>query len=68
MTDVDVGVARQRRNETMKQIIAYYRVSTKQQGVSGLGLEAQRKTVERYAEQNGDKIAAAYTEIERGER
>lgn len=35
------------------QIIAYYRVSTKRQGLSGLGLEGQREAVEAYASQHG---------------
>ena len=35
--------------------IAYYRVSTDQQGRSGLGLEAQEASVKRYIEsQKGD--------------
>ena len=33
----------------MADIIAYYRVSTKQQGDSGLGMEAQKAAVEAYA-------------------
>lgn len=46
--------------------VAYYRVSTAKQGASGLGLEAQRSTVERYL--NGGKwhIVAEFTEIESG--
>jgi len=40
----------------MRKIIAYYRVSTKKQGESGLGLEAQQAAVEAYARQTGAKI------------
>lgn len=50
----------------MSQIIAYYRVSTKKQGTSGLGLEAQRAAVESYARGEGAKIAAEFTEVESG--
>jgi DNA invertase Pin-like site-specific DNA recombinase len=52
----------------MKNLIAYYRVSTKQQGASGLGLDAQRKSVADFALQSGGKIEAAYTEVESGKR
>ena len=37
----------------MKTSIAYYRVSTDQQGKSGLGLEAQREAVRLFAEREG---------------
>jgi DNA invertase Pin-like site-specific DNA recombinase len=37
---------------TMKQAIAYYRVSTSRQGKSGLGLEAQQSAVEQYCKLN----------------
>lgn len=43
--------------------VAYYRVSTKEQGGSGLGLEAQAREAKRVAE--GD-IIAEFTEIESG--
>ena len=37
----------------MKSAIAYYRVSTERQRRSGLGIEAQRATVARFAEAEG---------------
>lgn len=49
----------------MKNYVAYYRVSTKSQGVSGLGLQAQQETVKKYIGINGN-LVAEYTEIESG--
>jgi len=46
----------------MTKYIAYYRVSTKAQGQSGLGLEAQQALVAPYA----DDILHAFTEVESG--
>ena len=46
--------------------VAYYRVSTKKQGKSGLGLEAQRETVQQFIKSNGNRIIAEFTEIESG--
>jgi DNA invertase Pin-like site-specific DNA recombinase len=46
--------------------VAYYRVSTKRQGRSGLGLEAQREAVARFAAQEGLDVVAEYTEVETG--
>lgn len=48
------------------KIIAYYRVSTKRQGRSGLGLEAQQEAVKAFANQHGATIVASYTEVESG--
>ncbi len=48
--------------------IAYYRVSTKRQGTSGLGLEAQRAAVESYLSGNTGSVVADFTEIESGRR
>lgn len=45
-----------------KKHIAYYRVSTKRQGESGLGLDAQRTAVSPYAP------IEAYTEVETGKK
>jgi DNA invertase Pin-like site-specific DNA recombinase len=50
----------------MTQAIAYYRVSTARQGRSGLGIEAQRAAVQRFAEAEGMTIIAERTEIETG--
>jgi DNA invertase Pin-like site-specific DNA recombinase len=46
--------------------VAYYRVSTKKQGRSGLGLEAQQKAVRAMAERHGGTIIAEYIEVETG--
>lgn len=46
--------------------IAYYRVSSKKQGKSGLGLEAQQKLVQDFARANGGEIVQEYTEVESG--
>jgi len=46
--------------------VAYYRVSTKRQGRSGLGLEAQRKAVQAMADRNHATIIAEYIEVETG--
>jgi DNA invertase Pin-like site-specific DNA recombinase len=51
----------------MKNYIAYYRVSTKQQGTSGLGLDAQRHTVRSFTRCE-NCIIAEYTEVESGKR
>jgi DNA invertase Pin-like site-specific DNA recombinase len=50
----------------MDRAVAYYRVSTRQQQRSGLGIEAQRATVSRFAEADGLTIIAEYVEAETG--
>lgn len=52
----------------MATAIGYMRVSTKGQGESGLGLEAQRAALENYAKQNGATLAMVYVEVESGKR
>jgi DNA invertase Pin-like site-specific DNA recombinase len=47
--------------------IAYYRVSTKQQGQSGLGLEAQRTQVRGFIG-NQAQLVREFTEVESGKR
>lgn len=51
----------------MKTYIAYYRVSTKQQGQSGLGLEAQKAIVQGFIRPD-DVILSEYIEVESGKR
>jgi DNA invertase Pin-like site-specific DNA recombinase len=48
------------------KITAYYRVSTKRQGESGLGLEAQKDAVHRMARSNDWTIIAEFIEVETG--
>ncbi len=50
----------------MGQAVAYYRVSTQRQGRSGLGIEAQRSAVARFAETEGIMILAEFVEVETG--
>lgn len=49
-----------------RSFIAYYRVSTDKQGVSGLGLEAQQKAVSAYLEAHGGALLDDFTEVETG--
>lgn len=48
--------------------VAYYRVSTKRQGKSGLGLEAQRLAVEAFLNGGDWQLIEEYTEVETGTR
>ena len=72
MAGKDVAWAQERATvphaaEPMKaRLIGYYRVSTSGQGRSGLGLDAQRAAVARFAEAEGFEVAAEFTEIETG--
>jgi DNA invertase Pin-like site-specific DNA recombinase len=49
-----------------KPLVAYFRVSTREQGKSGLGLDAQRAAVARFALAEGFEVVAEFTEIETG--
>ncbi len=48
------------------KFVAYFRVSTQRQGVSGLGLEAQREAVRRFLNGGDWELVAEFQEIETG--
>ena len=50
----------------LKPLVAYYRVSTREQGRSGLGVEAQRQAVARFAQAEDFEIVAEFIEVETG--
>jgi DNA invertase Pin-like site-specific DNA recombinase len=50
----------------MKPVIAYLRVSTKEQGKSGNGLAAQRERIEQFARTESLHVAEWFTETETG--
>jgi DNA invertase Pin-like site-specific DNA recombinase len=50
------------------KFIGYLRVSTEKQGLSGLGIEAQRKAIDDYLNGGKWELLAEYVEIESGKR
>jgi len=50
------------------KFVAYYRVSTAEQGRSGLGLDAQRKAVADYLNGGSWKLVGEFEEVESGKR
>jgi DNA invertase Pin-like site-specific DNA recombinase len=51
---------------TTKALIGYVRVSTSRQGRSGLGIEAQREALARFAASEGFELVRVFVEIETG--
>lgn len=51
-----------------KKYISYLRVSTDKQGVSGLGLEAQKQSIKIYTDNNDGTIISEFIEIESGKK
>jgi DNA invertase Pin-like site-specific DNA recombinase len=51
---------------TVRSIVTYIRVSTSQQGRSGLGIEAQRAALVQFAKSDGFEIAREFVEVETG--
>lgn len=52
--------------KALTSVIAYYRVSTKGQGESGLGLEAQKAYIQTAAKSHGWEVVAEYVETVSG--
>jgi DNA invertase Pin-like site-specific DNA recombinase len=50
----------------LKSCVAYVRVSTKAQGRSGLGLEAQREAISRFRQAERFEVVASFVEVESG--
>jgi DNA invertase Pin-like site-specific DNA recombinase len=50
------------------RIVAYYRVSTKKQGESGLGLGGQKAAVRDFAGQRKAEVVSEYVKVETGKR
>lgn len=52
----------------MKEILGYTRVSTSEQGKSGLGLEAQKASIEAFAARNNLTVLEWFTDVKSGKR
>lgn len=52
---------------TVGDFVAYYRVSTDKQGITGLGMESQRDAVQRFLAARG-QLVAEFTEVESGRK
>ena len=50
------------------KFVSYCRVSTRQQGESGLGLDAQSEAIQRHLQGAGGVLIAEYVEVESGKR
>ena len=50
----------------MRPLITYLRVSSAKQGRSGLGIEAQREALGRFAQSEGFEVSREYVEVETG--
>ena len=53
---------------TVKKFVAYYRVSTTQQGRSGLGLQAQADAVNRHVAAAGGALVETFQDVMSGAR
>src|SRR5690242_10993563 len=54
--------------ESATRFVGYIRVSTTDQGQSGLGLEAQHQAVAEYASRVGGEVISEFLEVESGKR
>jgi DNA invertase Pin-like site-specific DNA recombinase len=51
-----------------RRYVAYFRVSTQQQGNSGLGLDGQRRSIQNFLLHSPGDLLAEFTEIESGSK
>jgi DNA invertase Pin-like site-specific DNA recombinase len=49
-----------------RKYVAYYRVSTSRQGISGLGMDAQKNAVSRFLNDGNATLVAEFSEVESG--
>jgi DNA invertase Pin-like site-specific DNA recombinase len=56
----------ERKEAELRVLVGYIRVSTAQQGRSGLGIEAQRSAIARFAEAEGFTLGREFVEVETG--
>ena len=56
----------EQRSKAMKKYVAYYRVSTAKQGISGLGIDAQKAAVATFLK--GADLLAEFVEVESGKK
>lgn len=63
-----MSLAAQPSSQAQPAFVAYFRVSTQQQGRSGLGLDAQREQVARHVASVGGQVIAEFVEVESGKR
>ena len=54
--------------DTREKVVAYERVSTQQQGRSGLGLDAQRQAIKNFVNQRNARVMGSFTEVESGKQ
>jgi DNA invertase Pin-like site-specific DNA recombinase len=52
----------------MKDYVAYYRVSTRHQGINGLGMDAQRQAVAQFLQRDKYRLLGEFAEVESGKR
>jgi Resolvase, N terminal domain len=65
--DLDAwGIGAPMAHDKRKVVIGYVRVSTSQQGRSGLDIEAQKEALERFAASEGFTLGRVFVEIETG--
>lgn len=66
VTTVATSVATNGTLMKKQRAVAYYRVSTAKQGKSGLGLDAQRRSVEEFVASGAWELANEFVEVESG--